>query len=183
MLDLYKLEELETKLAADFSENLLTYLCKLNQTGNLEEWLSLIGLSSLVEREETFKFYKTGKVVVIGESKVSRNDLELTAKKIGFDKSRFEFYLDYEAIKKETFVYLQYSFDYGLILVGPMPHKGKGIQDNTSSIITTFETVEGFPPVKRLGDNTLKITKSNFKEALLQAVDENLLKPDFEVLK
>lgn len=175
MRDYEELSALETVLAKDFSENLLNYLCLLNRKEELENWLSMIGLSYLVEEEEVFTFYKTGKIVVIGDSKVNKNDLEKTAKNLGFDKSRFEYYLDYENIKKESFASLQYGSEYALILVGPMPHMGRAVQDNYSSIITTFEKDDGYPPVKRLGDNTLSISKTSFKKALVEALEEKLI--------
>ena len=59
-------------------------------------------------------------------------------------------------------------------MVGPMPHSGSG-KGNYSSIISALESEEGYPPVVRLGSNGLKITKSDFKMKLEEALAGHLI--------
>ena len=92
------------------------------------------------------------------------------AKKLGIDKKRFEFYLDYEDAKTFNFRKMQWQPSYSLIMVGPMPHSGAG-KGYGSSIISTLENEDGYPPVVRLGSNSLKITKSDFKAKLEEMIE------------
>ena len=56
-----------------------------------------------------------------------------------------------------------------------MPHSVKDKGD-FSSMITVMEKQEGYPPVIRMGSNELKITKSNFEQALKGLLNQNLLR-------
>lgn len=169
MLDTDELLILEERFRSESDEKLLFWLSKLNRTGELESWLEMVGLSSLITNEPWFRPHKTGIIVVIGETKLKKNDLLIVAKKMGFEKDRFEFYLTYEELKKKDFNKMRYDSSYSLILVGPTPHKGKTMEGGYSSIITAMEQKEGYPPVRRLGNNELKITKATFVEALEDA--------------
>lgn len=73
--------------------------------------------------------YKTGKIVVIGQSDVKAEVLLSIAKKLGLDKSCFELHLDYDDAKNFNFRKTQWQPSYSLIMVGPMPHSGIGKGD------------------------------------------------------
>ncbi len=63
---------------------------------------------------------------MLGASAVDETHLMMTAGKLGIDKSRFGFCLDYYSMQKYNFCKLQYTDKYRLILVGPMPHSTEG---------------------------------------------------------
>lgn len=166
MLDINELLKLEEVMREEVEENLLSWLTCLNRTGDLEQWLDMIGMASLVKTEPLFKPHKSGKIIVIGESRVKQEDLLIAAKKQGFEKDRFDFFTSYEDLKTEDFRFLQYNPNYCLILVGPTPHKGKTMEGGYTSIITALDQPEMYPPLLRLGNDTLKITKASFVEGL-----------------
>lgn len=170
MLGVEELFELEESLRDELNENWTAILTRLNRTGQLEDLLSLLGLEHLLTVETGYQVYKTGKIIVIGQSDVKVDILIAIGKKLGIDKNRFEFYLDYNDAKKFDFRTIKWNPSYSAILVGPMPHSGISKGDN-SSIISTLEVEEGYPPVVRLGrTNTLKISKSDFKEKLEELI-------------
>ena len=118
--------------------------------------------------------YKSGKIVVIGQSDVKADVLLSIGKQLGVDKNRFELYLDYEDAKTFKFRKMQWQPSYSVVLVGPMPQSGMSKGD-ASSIITAIESEEGYPPVVRLGRNSLKITKTDFREKLKELIDRCII--------
>ena len=175
LLSLDQLEELEERLNDELSENLMSILTRLNRAEKLGEFLSLLGLSSLLIEEPRYKCYDNGTIIVIGASKVSEDDLKGVAKSMGFDKRRFEFYLDYDDGKKFDPRTIQWNPAYSLVMVGPMPHSGIGKGD-FGSVISAMEQSEGYPPVVRLGTaNSLRISKSDFRAKLQEACDRKLI--------
>lgn len=166
MLDTNEILKLEEIMREEVEENLLYWLTRLNRAGDLEQWLDMIGMASLVKTEPLFKPHKSGKIIVIGESRVKQKDLLVAAKKQGYEKNRFEFYTSYEELKSEDFRFLQFNPDYCLILVGPTPHKGKTMEGGYSSVISALDQPEMYPPLLRLGNDTLKITKASFVDGL-----------------
>jgi len=170
MLSVEELYELEDAIKEELEEKLISVLTQLNTTGRLEELLELFGMLHLLEKESGYQVHKTGKIIVIGYSDVKAEALLSVAKKLGIDKKRFEFYLDYEDAKTFNFRKMQWQPSYSLIMVGPMPHSGAG-KGYGSSIISTLENEDGYPPVVRLGSNSLKITKSDFKAKLEEMIE------------
>lgn len=56
------------ELEEEIKENLLEILCRLNrEEGKLEELLTLLGIE---EKETVYKTSRSGKIIVIGDSKV-----------------------------------------------------------------------------------------------------------------
>ena len=56
------------ELKEEIKENLLEILCRLNrEEGKLEELLTLLGIE---ENETVYKTSRSGKIIVIGDSKV-----------------------------------------------------------------------------------------------------------------
>lgn len=87
-------------------------------------------------------------------------------KSFGLDKNRFEFCLDYEKAKTFPYWKLRYNPDYRVVIFGPVPHSSTGKNDS-SSVIAEMKNHEGYPRVEVLsGNNSVKITKSNFREVL-----------------
>ncbi len=81
-------------------EKITAVLSKLNRSGGLEEFLNTLDMADLLETQQEIYSYKDGKIVVIGGSEVKEEILLSIAKKLGLDKSRFEFCLDYKQIQK-----------------------------------------------------------------------------------
>lgn len=170
MLGIEELLELEEAIREELNDNLTGILTKLNRTDRLEDLLSLLGLENLLEKEAGYQVYKTGKIVVIGQSDVKAEVLLAIGKKLGIDKKRFELYLEYEDAKKFNFKKMQWQPSYSVVLVGPIPHSGVSKGD-AGSIISAIEMEEGYPPVVRLGRNSLKITKTVFQEKLRELIE------------
>lgn len=171
MLGTEQLLELEEELRSELNDRLTDVLSRLNRSGQLEELLTLLGMSKLLHPTPIFESYKNGKIVVIGGSEVKEEVLLAVAKKLGLEKERFMFCLDYDSCKTFNFRKLQWDPKYSLILVGPMPHSGTG-KGEYSSMITAIENEQGYPPVEHLGINSLKITKFCFSSKLQEMIDE-----------
>lgn len=170
MLDVPQLLELEEQLHLELNNRLGEILSFLNRTGRLEEFLELIGLKNLLFHDSTYKAYKNGKIVVLGASNVKQTALLAIAKELGISRDRFEFHLEYKDVQSLNVSLFRYNLNYSLIMVGPMPHSGVGKED-ASSIISAMESKEGYPPVVRLGTNSLKISKTDFRNKLQESID------------
>lgn len=177
MLDIEELNDLEDALRAELKDKLPEIITKLNRKEQLFDFLEMIGLSDLLSQTKQFKPYKTGKIVVIGDSEVKPNVIMAILANYGIDKRRAELYLGYDEAASFDVSKIQWDENYSLVAVGPMPHSGVSKAD-FSSIIARMEKEDGFPPLVRLGDNGLKITKSNFKKMIEDAIATNLLLKD-----
>lgn len=171
LLDILQLSKLENRI----SDNLPFLLSKLNRTGRINELLELFDLQDFIQ-EDGFVSYKTGKIIVAGDCDVSKETLLSVAKGLGISRERFELVLDYYEASKYNYSKTQYNSNYSLIIVGPMPHSGPA-KEAYSSVISAIENKEGYPKVIRLGSNSLKISKTNFKDALLNAIDQGIIIP------
>ena len=165
MLNDEELFELEDNIKEELDDHLTAALTRMNRSGHVEEFLRLLGMEHLLQKESGYEVYKTGKIVVIGQSDVKAKELLSIANKLGLEKNRFEIHLDYEAAKNYNFRKLRWQPTYSLLMVGQMPHSGSGKGDY-SSIISALEGEVGYPPVVRLVSNGLKITKSDFRGKL-----------------
>lgn len=170
LLGIEELMELEESLQEELEDNLLSILTRLNRTNQLEELLLLMGLEKLLRSNNGYQVFKNGKILVVGQSDVKSDVLLTVASKLGIDKSRVELHLDYEDAVKFDFKKIQWQTNYSVILVGPMPHSGISKGDY-ASVIAAIENEDGYPPVKRLGSNTLKITKSDFRNKIIELIN------------
>lgn len=173
-LSINELQVLEQDLKTILKDNFSEILSRVNYSGQIVELLSVMGLENLLSYRKSM-YNKQGKIVVIGQSETKINKLLAVAKELGFDKNRFEFCLDYNEAKTFPYRKMQYSPKYSAVLVGAMPHSVKDKGD-FSSMITAMEKQEVYPPVIRMGSNELKITKSNFEQALKGLLNQNLLR-------
>lgn len=170
MLNVEELFELEDNIKEELDDHLTAALSRMNRSEQLEEFLRMLGMEHLMQKEKRYEVYKSGKIVVIGQSDVKPDALLSVAKQLGLDKNRFELYLDYEDAKAFNFRKMQWQPTYSLLMVGPMPHSGISKGDY-GSIIAALEAEEGYPPVVRLGSNGLKITKSDFRAKLTEMIE------------
>lgn len=175
LLSIEELSELEDEVRDIIPGKITEILSRVNRAGELEDLLRLLGLSNLLSAKQSFDTYKDGKIVVVGGSDVKEEVLLSIGKQLGIDKKRFEMCLDYEAIQKFNFKKMQYAPQYRVILFGPTPHSGYGKGDSRS-IISEVENNPTFPRTERLtSGKDLKITKSNFREKLIQLIKEEYI--------
>ena len=151
-------------------------ITRLNRMNKLDDWLHLMQLDYLVDAETTRSSYKNGKIVVIGDSKISECVMLGIVKKLGIDGKRLEFCLGYDEAKTADYNKLQYQPQYSLVLFGALPHSSVG-KGNFSSVISRMEQSAGFPPVIRIGGD-LKITRSSFRIALEEAISRKYISVD-----
>lgn len=174
-LTIEELSELEDKIMEELPDKITAVLTKLNRSGGLDDFLRNLDMADLLKQQQEFYSYKEGKIIVIGGSEVKEEILLSIAKKLGIDKSRFEFCLDYKQIQKYDFRKLQYAPQYRVVLFGPLPHSGYGKGDS-GSILAEVEKFPAYPRVERLiSGNELKITKSNFREMLERLIEEDYI--------
>ena len=134
MLEIEELEELIEVIQEEIRKKV--YIA--NRTNTLDELLSQIGLNQHIQNSDSrLESYRSGKIVVIGAPTVKEKDLIGIVKKLGIDKNRFEFCLDYEKSKKYPYEKLK-GDNYRVVLVGAIPHSTNG-KGNSSSIITELE--------------------------------------------
>lgn len=174
-LEIEDLLSLEEEVKMYLAENLEKVLINLNRQERLFEFLSLIEAEHLCKATPLYETHKNGTIIVVGASQVKEKYLCKIAKSLGISPERFEFYLDYTRIPDLS--YVQGQPNYSVILVGPMPHSTKG-KKNYSSTIVRWEQEEGFPPLRRLGANELKITKFSFQQALQQLINTGVITAD-----
>ena len=173
-LGLDELQDLEESIKAELQDNLLHILSTLNRTGQLEEALRLWGLEHLINTDTGYHAYKSGKILVFGETKLKANVLQAIAEKLGVDKSRLELYLDYNDAKRYHFEHIKWSPKYSAILFGPCPHSGVS-KSEYGSIISSLEHEQGYPPVIRMGLEELKITKNGFERTLSKLISDKTI--------
>ncbi len=144
-----------------------------NRMGQLEDYLERLGFDGLVQAESADSFsYKSGVIVVLGASKISKSELVGIGCTLGLNKDRFEFCLDFDEVKSYPLEKLRYNAKYRVVLVGPGPHSSRG-KSGFSSAIVRMEETPGYPRVERLhSNNELKITKSNFRNVLSKLIAE-----------
>ena len=174
MLDTNELSLFEAKLRNVLDERSEEILVKLNRDEKLTELVKLLGIPELLGDVMGDERHRDGKIVVIGQTSTNVDILIGVAKNFGFQKDRFEFYLDYNDPKRFDNRKMQYSPNYSCILVGPMPHSG--IQKGEySSIIAALMEEEGYPPVCKMGQDELKITKSSFRRTLEELISKGII--------
>ena len=146
-----------------------------NRTDTLKELLAKWDLARLIKEEPAFESYSDGTIVVIGQSEVKESELRTIAKKAGV-KNEFEFCLGYYENQKYNYRKLMYAPTYRVVMFGPIPHSTTG-KGNSSSVIAEMESKpDMYPRVVRLGrEDELKITKSGFKKAIYQLLDEGYI--------
>lgn len=170
MFDVTELDNLSICLKNVFScfETLKERLTYLNRTEQLDNLLDLLGVSS------ADSVAQKGIIAVVGDSEVSKQCLLAIGKECGISKDRFEFCLNYDEAKRFNFKKTQYSDRYSLIMIGPMPHSSYGSGD-FSSALSALRNTDGYPPVVSLGLQSLKITKTNFKNTLEELINNKIL--------
>ncbi len=174
-LDYVALAELENNVMERLPETITHVLSKLNRTGRLREFLELIDMLDLLMPVATYKTYRDGKILIIGDSEINESVIAGVAKSFGIDSNRLELCLGYDKASTYRFERIQYQPQYRVVLCGPMPHSIRG-RNGSSSMITEMERKDGYPRVLRLESNSeLKITKNSLRQALAQLKEEDYI--------
>lgn len=165
-----------TQLMQDVVEFVKNQFSLAQRTDTVKEFLESIHypLNDLIEASKKHKV--AGKVLVIGESPLSKRDLQGLVDASRLSMYEFEYELNYEDILKFKFIpKLRKPSKYCAVLVGPMNHNQKGVGKYSSMISRMEAETDKFPRIVRIKDsnNKLKITKSGFDDAL-QILEEEL---------
>ncbi len=146
-------------------------LIRGNQRGELREVAERYNLIDLLEESTpSCDFYRSNarraKILVLAIQLPNVDDWKLRAKKkFKIPSDRIEF----QAIKPNfDYGHLSYSNAYSDIIVGPVPHKGVGIDDNSSFIAAVGRRPEDYPKVHRMVDSNgeLTLSQSAFERCL-----------------
>ena len=145
-------------------------LIRSNANDELEKVLEKYNLNSFYEASiPCCDFYrsntKRAKILVIAIEIPNIDEWRLRAKKLGVPNDRIEFM----AIKSNfDYSFLRNSIAYSDVIVGPVPHKGVGIGDNTSFLTAAEHHPEEFPKVHKMqdGNGHLILSQSAFIKCL-----------------
>ncbi len=111
---------------------------------------------------------RTMKILVLGALSGNVSNFKLAAKKLGIGDNHIKFECDYKSLKRYDVSRLEYSNEYSDIIFGPNPHKQIGIGDYASALSMMKSEPEKYPRIiESIANNSLKITISSFKEAIL----------------
>lgn len=150
-------------------QKLIREITEAYYNGNIGKVLKKYELEDKKEKE-TMYFAQGDRILVIGQTSISKDILNGVAKTLGFQKNQLDYELDYEKLTNYNFGNLRYTSQYTDILVGPVPHKTKGIENYKSFLSLVESNPDEFPKITRLEtNNELKITKTTFKNGLMKA--------------
>ena len=137
--------------------------------GTIDDFLEKYDLKEENTDESFYYDSNNAKIIVIGDSRISKSDMEVLAKHNGINPRRIECVLDYEKLTKFNFERFRNNMKYSDILVGPIPHKVKGLDAASSFLNMVNNQPDCFPRAIALRDaNELKITKQSFLNGLLK---------------
>ena len=97
--------------------------------------------------------YNNAKILVVGNSMISKGVMISIAKKYGIKENKLKFELDYDRLHNYNFGNLRNNMSYLDILVGLIPHKVKGINGHSSFLAMTKAMPEEFPKIIKLEDS------------------------------
>ena len=160
------MEELNLiELTEKITQKIIREVTEAYHANQINEILKKYGL----DEEIQYSYYdiNRAKILVIGNSRVNKNDLYGIAKSLGIRRDILEFELDYIRIHNFDFNNLRNSMVYSDVLVGPMPHRAEGIDGYSSFLAMADSHPEEFPKIIKLqSSNELKITKESFRNGL-----------------
>lgn len=163
VLDSEKLES----VISDAMEFISHELYIANRSNDIENVLKKYHLEHLLSTAYEYYDRRDAKIIVIGQSQLNPSQMRLRIKKAGVKDEDVEIIDDYEKMTNIDFSFLKNSSKYSDVLIGPMPHKVKGI-DGFSSLIALIENNPSeYPKLIKLETNgELKITKTSLDEAI-----------------
>ncbi len=141
-----------------------------NANGELEEVAKKYGVLDLLQESEPYcDFYKNNPrkacILVLAISLPNIDEWRMRAKKKGIPSDRIEF-----RVVKPNFDYshLANTSAYSDIIVGPVHHKGVGIEENSSFLAAVANHPEDYPKVHRMTDSNgvLTLSQAAFERCL-----------------
>ncbi len=161
-------EEL-SEIISSITERISREILLANRTGNLEE--VLMKYNHLIEKKEDndqiFISTNRARLLILGFSQISKNDIFLTLKHYGIPSSSVEIIDEESKIAQFDVNSLMYSQIYTDLFIGPIKHSMKGKGDYESIIEYVKANENSFPKLGLLLVNgELKITKTSLKVAV-----------------
>ncbi len=142
-------------------------LSKANRINELEAYLKKIDCIDLLETYNQYFDTRNAKIIIIGDAKITKKDMEVIAKRNGIHPDRLEFHLDYEKNKHFDMRKLKHNFNYSDIIMGPVAHSVVGTEGYSSIVAMIEHNPSEFPKLnKAIANNELKITKASFEECI-----------------
>lgn len=163
VLDAIKIEDLYGRLVQQIKKDLY----QANREQDVESYLKKIHYEKLIQGYNTYYDKKRAKIVVIGDAMISVDDMRKIAKKNGINPQVLEFYLDYDRLTNFNFNQFRNNPGFSDIIIGPNPHKVRGIEGYSSAISMIQQEAGQFPKLTIAeASNELKITKTSFTKAI-----------------
>ncbi len=180
------MQQLSNDELIDLEETIIDKLDEIiyhkNRDGSLEHLLREMGLDDVVAElegvKEPLSTWPDGKILLVGALPRMADDLRGVLKSLGIKKDRLEL-LEYEEVTNFDVRKLSYTSRYCAVLFGATPHKGKGIEGDSSVIVHMEKHRDEFPETIRLSTSKgLTVTKTNFREAIEDLIRRGLIMPD-----
>ena len=179
MLNIKQIKQIGDKINAIQFDEWIHILITLNRQEELNHFLDMINHRELSPDYRQCEFLGNGLIVVIGDSIISKQEIEEILEENGINKNRLELVNDFKDIKKYNFQKMKFqTMKYAAVLVGPIPHKTKGLK-KYPSMISQMEKEDGYPPTRKLMDshNELIITKKTFSDAIMEKIEKRVILP------
>ena len=122
---------------------------------------------AIICKPNELPYFPDSKILVLGNSILSRNELENIISQNGLDPSSFDFNLEYKKASTNIEKY-KGCCKYKAIIFGQTPHKMKGSGDSSSPIQLLKNNENLYPKifVCRTSAGELKITNNSFSEQI-----------------
>lgn len=160
-----ELEELINDIQIKISEE----ISLANRNGCLDEVLKKYDYG----QEEKYYPYvdvSRGKILLLGYSEVSINDIYGICKGYGIEKKDIDIMTEYDKLPHFQCDNLRCSNKYSDIFIGPLPHKMSGIGKHSSLLSMIEEKPDDFGKLYTFNDSgVLKITKESLKKAIINS--------------
>lgn len=164
-LNTMELGNLSQKLLARINHDLYME----NQNDCVDIFLKKLGYNDFIEEKNAPYNTKNAKILIIGECQIKKEYIMAISKKLGILPKNIEIIDDYEKITNIDFSRFEYNDNYSDIIVGPCPHKARGIGDHSSFIRMIEHDPEKYPKlIRAMSGEELKITKKSIEIALKQ---------------
>lgn len=167
MLNSNQLQELYDNLC----EELFKKIAMKNRLGGLNEYITKIGMSALLESEDRSNPYvnlTNAKLLIVGDTSISVKDIDNLLKGLNMPSQCYDL-VPFSKSKHYNFSQLRYQERYSDVLFGPIPHSNTSKGDY-SSVINMMKKEEGFPKIIVLTANKkLKISRSSLQEGIQES--------------
>ena len=163
------IEELNDILNSIY-EKLVEEITLANRIGEeeLNNVLEKYGFENNQEESYSYIDYRNAKILIIGQINIKAKDINGLCKSMGFNPEQID-YVSYNEATNYNYENLRFSNKYSDVIFGATPHKGKGIEDNSSIINFLENNKSEFPNIIRATDsNGLNLNKTTLKSSLLK---------------